>query len=116
MGQNSKPKPVYTARCSKAWDGDSFGNEWTCGAAVFKEPDGIFHVYEDDGEGNGNGLATFPLLFDAKAYADLWCKHMDEGGYGGSPTHIEMCRLAEARSVCPRTGMKPTTTTRDGGT
>lgn len=94
----AKPVPVYRAKCSKAWDGDSFGNEWTCGAAVYADGE-TYSVFEDDGAGNGNGLATFANLFDAKAYADLYCKHMDEGGYGGSPTHIEMCRLAESRGL-----------------
>jgi len=95
-------KRLYVARCAKAWDGDTFGNEWTCGAAVYRregaDVDG-YSVFEDDGAGNGNHLATFRSLFDARKYADLHCKFLDEGGYSGSPTHIELNRLAYARGV-----------------
>jgi hypothetical protein len=93
-----KPTALYVVRCARAWDGDSFGNEWTCGAAVHKDQDG-YCVYEDDGAGNGNALARFSSLFDARRYADLHVKHLDEGGYAGSGTHIEICRLAEARGL-----------------
>jgi len=101
-------KAIYTAKCEKAWDGDDAGNEWTCGVAVYRAESAgdaygqtrtIYRVFEDDGEGNGNHLCSFTSLFDARRYADLYVRHMDEGGYGGTPTHIEMCRLSEARGL-----------------
>lgn len=90
------------ARCTKAWDGDSFGNKWTCGAAVYKRDgadEAVYSVYEDDGNGNGNHLVTFASLFDARRYADLHCKFLDDGGVAGSPEHIDLCRLTEARGA-----------------
>ena len=92
----SKSSALYVARCKKAWDGDSFGNEWTCGAAVYKDQEGGFRVFEDDGHGNGSGLGSFASLFDAKRFADLHCKFLDDGGCAGSDAHLDMCRLAEA--------------------
>jgi hypothetical protein len=76
--QAYKARALYIVRCDTAWDGDAFGNEWTCGAMVMKNAAG-FAVYEDDGEGNGNLLVTFALESDAREYADRYVKHLDSG-------------------------------------
>lgn len=98
MTKRSASKAVYVARCLKAWDGDSFGNEWKCGAAVQRREDGSYSVFEDDGDGNGSHLASFVSLWDARRYADLHCKFLDAGGCAGTEEHIELSRLAEARA------------------
>lgn len=91
---------IYKAKCEKAWDGDSFGNEWTCGASVHKSTDPDepgFSVFEDDGKGNGNHLATLVSEDSAKQYADLYCKWLDAGGYADNPLMSEMARLADEK-------------------
>ena len=96
---NKSTTVKYTARCTTAWDGDTFGNKWKCGAAVHTSPEGAYAVYEDDGKGNGSLLARFASLFDARRYADLHCKFLDAGGHAGTEPHIELSRLAEARGL-----------------
>lgn len=93
-------KAIYSVRCSKAWDGDSSGNEWKCGASVYKTHDAnTFKVYEDDGSGNGNMLAEFGSVFVARQYADLYVRFLDAGGYGDSPEAIDMARMVEDHGV-----------------
>lgn len=91
---------IYTARCEQAWDGDSFGNEWECGASVYAAHDAkTFKVYEDDGSGNGDKLAEFDSAFVARQYADLYVRFLDAGGYSGSPEAIDMARMVEDYGV-----------------
>ena len=93
-------KAIHKAKCETAWDGDDFGNEWKCGAAVYRADEGnAYRVFEDDGKGNGNHLCSFASVFDAREYANLHVNFLDEGGCAGSPSHILMCRLAEARGL-----------------
>ena len=90
-------KPFFVRRCKRAWDGDTFGHEWKCGAAVYRADTGGWEVYEDDGAGNGNALEWFSMYSDAEHYAKLYCQFLDEGGFAGSETHRKMCRLAQER-------------------
>jgi hypothetical protein len=98
---------LYTARCVKAWDGDAFGNEWTCGAAVYRSEElglvfdttrVLFRVFEDDGKGNGSHLDSFETEEDARAYADLYVKFLDAGGYSDTPEAAAMCAFSKERS------------------
>lgn len=64
----------YAAGIHGRWERDEFGNEWTCGFAILREEDYIdcrtrFYLFEDDGEGNGNAIASFNSLGEAQEYA-----------------------------------------------
>lgn len=98
---------LYTVRCAKAWDGDAFGNEWTCGASVYRAEElgptfgksfTLFRVFEDDGRGNGDHLDSFEDEADARRYADLYVRFLDAGGYADSPEYRAMAELSLARS------------------
>lgn len=92
---------IYTAKCTKAWDGDAFGNSWTCGASVYVSEElgprfgdtfKLFRVFEDDGEGNGDHLDSFDDEAAAREYAELYVRFLDAGGYGDSPEYAAMAR------------------------
>ena len=97
-------KAIYTAKCTKAWDGDAHGNEWKCGAAVYRmESDGdmyglLYRVFEDDGAGNGDHLDSFHTLSDAKHYADLYVRFLDAGGYSDTPEAAAMAAFSQENS------------------
>jgi len=54
------------------WDADEHGNEWDTAYTVMKteDQDG-WEVDYGDGEGNGNYLATFRYLCDARAFVNV---------------------------------------------
>lgn len=98
---------IYTARCAKAWDGDAFGNEWTCGASVYRTEEAgvvfgtvrvLFRVFEDDGKGNGDHLDSYEDESDARTYADLYVRFLDAGGYGDSPEGAALAAWSQERS------------------
>lgn len=66
-----------TTLCAKSalgrWDGDDFGNEWTCGYSIVlgggDDPE-QWTLWEDDGAGNGDFLGEFPTVWEAAVAAN----------------------------------------------
>jgi hypothetical protein len=68
---------LYRVQAKTAWTGDQWGNEWLLGWVVVPDMDSahgdgepMFALYEDDGRGNGNYVASFNTLAEAKQAAD----------------------------------------------
>lgn len=98
---------LYTKRCAKAWDGDGFGNKWTCGVSVYRSEElgvvfdttrVLFRVFEDDGQGNGSHLDSFDNYPDARTYADLYVAFLDAGGFSNTPEAAAMAAFSQKNS------------------
>jgi hypothetical protein len=74
---------VYQVRAAHAWTGDEWGHEWRLGWTVYPESDGHedgwqgFALYEDDGRGNGDYVASFDTIVDAARAADWLAMEAD---------------------------------------